>query len=107
MSDVTKPGWGECPPEDLPLRPVRPGVSEKTGDRLIKFGLCQPTRVGAWVLARAGAYEDRDKMQRGEAEVLACLDLLQWQAGGMDARAALARLPEDADLNWVKRSTKP
>ena len=95
--ETFKPGWGECPPRDLPLRVKRPAISERTGLRLIRFAVCQPREVGEWVLARADAYVTRDRCPLVDAENMAALDLLAWQGGGAPDKEVLGRLPAEGN----------
>lgn len=99
----TKPGWGACPPAELPLRKVQPQFRAETAARLVKFGDSQPETVHVWLSLRgldywAAGFENVD--------ALTCLDLLAWQAGGMADKAALERLPADVEMFWKKKGRR-
>jgi len=106
MSDATahKPGWGQCPPADLPLRQTLPKFRPETERRLVRFGAGQ-SFLGGWLCDRAEAYFQGNgaHLNAGACMAVACLDLLTWQAGGLADKAALDRLPTDAELHWEKR----
>jgi hypothetical protein len=106
MSDATphKPGWGQCPPADLPLRQTLPKLRPETRRRLLRFGAGQ-LFLSDWLCDRAEAYGQAHGPQIDAYcyMAVACLDLLTWQADGLADKAALDRLPTDAELHWEKR----
>lgn len=98
------PGWGECPPAELPLRKALPKFRDETAERLVKFGLSQPEGVKFWLGNRSLSYwkaTDEELVPMHFTDAVACLDLLTWQAGGMADKAALERLPTEAELYWT------
>lgn len=80
------PGWGACPPNDLPLRSAPLRLPPEQRRLLIGFVVCQSQAIPSvegWFLERCEIYYSgpAKSWDCGEIWLAACADLACWQLG--------------------------
>jgi hypothetical protein len=91
--------WGLSPTEDIPLRPTLLNISDHTRERVVDYALRQPkAAVLPWLFKRQMEYWDRHGYAAGtdrsdrlhqKIDATCAVDLLQWQAGIQEPKAAV------------------